>query len=31
MKKSEEEWRSELSDEQYRVTRQAGTEAAFQR
>ena len=29
MKKSEEEWRAELSDEQFRVTRQAGTEAPF--
>ena len=29
MKKTEEEWRAELNDEQFRVTRQAGTEAPF--
>jgi peptide-methionine (R)-S-oxide reductase len=27
--KSDEEWRAKLSDEQYRVTRQAGTEAPY--
>ena len=27
--KSEEEWRSELTPEQYKVTREAGTERAF--
>jgi len=27
--KSDDEWRSQLSDEQYRVTRQSGTERAF--
>lgn len=27
--KSKEQWRAELSDEQYRVTRKAGTEAPF--
>ena len=27
--KSNEQWRAELSDEQYRVTREAGTEAPF--
>ena len=29
MNKSKEEWRAELSDEQYRVTAEAGTEAPF--
>jgi len=29
VKKTEEEWRAELNDEQFRVTRQAGTEAPF--
>ena len=29
MKKSEEEWKSELTAEQYDVTRQGGTEQAF--
>ena len=29
VKKSEAEWRSQLSDEQYHVTRQHGTERAF--
>ena len=29
MKKSEEEWRRQLSPEQYRVTREKGTERAF--
>jgi len=28
-RKTDEEWRSELSEEQYRVTRQAGTELPF--
>ena len=28
-KKSNEEWRSELTNEQYRITREAGTEPAF--
>ncbi|ACY17717.1 peptide-methionine (R)-S-oxide reductase MsrB [Haliangium ochraceum] len=27
--KSDEEWRSNLSDEQYRITREGGTERAF--
>ena len=27
--KTEEEWRSQLSDDEYRITRQAGTEPAF--
>ncbi len=27
--RTDEEWRSQLSEEQYRVTRKAGTEAAF--
>ncbi len=27
--KSDEEWRTQLTDEQYRITRQAGTERAF--
>lgn len=29
LKKSDAEWRAELSDEQFRVTRQAGTEAPY--
>ena len=29
VKKTEEQWRQELDSETYRVTRQAGTEAAF--
>ena len=29
VKKSDEEWRRELSDEQFEVTRKAGTERAF--
>ena len=29
MIKSEDEWKSELTDEQYQVTRQGGTERAF--
>lgn len=29
VEKSDDEWRSELSDEEYRVLRQAGTEPAF--
>lgn len=29
IEKSDEEWRAELTDEQYRVTRLAGTEAPF--
>ena len=27
--RTDDEWRAALSDEQYRVTRQAGTERAF--
>jgi len=27
--KSEDEWKSQLSDDEYRITRQAGTELAF--
>jgi peptide-methionine (R)-S-oxide reductase len=27
--KSEDEWKSQLTDEEYRITRQAGTELAF--
>jgi len=29
IKKSDEEWKQKLSDEQFRITRQAGTEPAF--
>ena len=29
MKKTEDKWKQQLSDEQYRITRQAGTEPAF--
>ena len=29
IKKTSEQWKAELTDEQYRVTRQAGTEPAF--
>ncbi len=29
IKKTEEEWRAQLTDEQYRVTRRAGTERPF--
>lgn len=29
IKKSEEEWKSQLTDDEYRITRQAGTELAF--
>lgn len=29
MEKTEEQWRAELSEEQYRITRQGGTERAF--
>jgi len=29
IKKTEEQWRQQLTDEQYRVTRQAGTEPPF--
>jgi len=29
IKKSDEQWKSQLTDEQYRITREAGTEPAF--
>ena len=29
MEKTEEQWKQQLSDEEYRITRQAGTEPAF--
>ena len=29
LEKTEEQWKEQLSDEQYRITRQAGTEPAF--
>jgi len=29
MKKTDEQWKQQLSDEQYRIARQAGTEPAF--
>ena len=29
IEKSDEEWREQLSDEEYRITREAGTEAPF--
>jgi peptide-methionine (R)-S-oxide reductase len=29
VKKTEDQWKQQLSDEQYRITRQAGTEPAF--
>ena len=29
VEKTDEEWRAQLNDEQYRITRQAGTERAF--
>ena len=29
MKKTEEQWKQQLSDDEYRITRQAGTEPAF--
>ena len=29
MKKTEDQWKQQLTDEQYRITRQAGTEPAF--
>ena len=29
IRKTEDEWRSELTPEQYRITRQKGTEPAF--
>ena len=29
MKKTEDQWKQQLSDDEYRITRQAGTEPAF--
>ena len=29
LKKTEEEWKAQLSEDEYRVTREAGTEPAF--
>ena len=29
VEKSDEEWRAELSDQEFQITRQAGTEPAF--